>query len=101
MTDEELKRVIAESTEATRRRFEAVAERIEDRFRVMTDAVKQVRDELGRDGTETRQEMKQGFADTQAMIRFSHAELDRRIGTLEREFAELKARVDRLETTTH
>lgn len=35
------------------------------------------------------------------MIKFSHAELDRRVSRLEQAFAELQARVERLETTTH
>jgi hypothetical protein len=42
-----------------------------------------------------------GFAETQAMIKFSHAELDRRLLKLEHAFADLQARVERLETTTH
>jgi hypothetical protein len=47
-----------------------------------------------------------GFADTQAMIKFSHAELDRRVRfmeqtltVLEEKFANLNRRVDRLEET--
>jgi hypothetical protein len=35
------------------------------------------------------------------MIRFSHAELDRRLRTLEQAFTDLQTRVERLETTTH
>lgn len=45
--------------------------------------------------------MERGFADTQAMIKFSHAELDRRVRTLEEDVASLEARVDRLESSTH
>jgi chaperonin cofactor prefoldin len=51
--------------------------------------------------------MHQGFADTQAMIKFSHAELDRRIHaveekarTLEESVHRLQARMDRLEAMT-
>jgi hypothetical protein len=33
------------------------------------------------------------------MIRFSHAELDRRVRALEEAFSDLQARVERLETT--
>jgi hypothetical protein len=43
--------------------------------------------------------MRRGFADTQAMIKFSHAELDGRLRSLEQAFADLQARVERLETT--
>jgi hypothetical protein len=35
------------------------------------------------------------------MIKFSHAELDRRIRTLEKGFADLQARIERLESSTH
>jgi len=35
------------------------------------------------------------------MIKFSHAELDRRLSKLEQAFSDLQARVERLETTTH
>ncbi len=45
--------------------------------------------------------MERGFAETQAMIKFSHAELDRRVSKLEQSFADLQARIERLETTTH
>jgi hypothetical protein len=48
-----------------------------------------------------------GFAETQAMIKFSHAELYRRVRALEQTaskleevMADLAARVERLETTT-
>jgi hypothetical protein len=77
MSDAELKQLL-----------EANAERIEKRF----DAIEQ-RVDLG-------------FADTQAMIKFSHAELDRRVRfmeqtltVLEEKFANLNRRVDRLEET--
>ena len=53
------------------------------------------------------QRMDLGFADTQAMIKFSHAELDRRVRymeqtlqTLEERFMGLQTRVDRLEVAT-
>jgi hypothetical protein len=52
--------------------------------------------------------MDRGFADTQAMIKFSHAELDRRMRTiedshraLEATVVDLQARVERLESSTH
>lgn len=51
--------------------------------------------------TQRHFEVDRGFADTQGMIKFSHAELDRRVRALERALTELQARVDRLETTTH
>jgi hypothetical protein len=35
------------------------------------------------------------------MIRFSHAELERRVRSLEQAFSDLQSRVERLEATTH
>ena len=49
----------------------------------------------------TDDEVRALFADTQAMIKFSHAELDRRIRALEDGYADLLVRVERLEETTH
>ena len=52
--------------------------------------------------------MDRGFAETQAMIKFSHAELDRRVRTLEENqrvleqgLNELQTRLERLEGSTH
>jgi len=82
MTDDDLKRLL-----------EANAARIESAIDGKTNAIEQ--------------RMDLGFADTQAMIKFSHAELDRRVRymeqtlqTLEDRFLGLQTRVDRLEETT-
>ena len=52
--------------------------------------------------------MERGFTETQAMIKFSHAELDGRVRALESAqrnlegtVADLQARIERLESTTH
>ncbi|MEA2329488.1 MAG: hypothetical protein QOE68_4447 [Thermoanaerobaculia bacterium] len=82
MTDDSLKRLL-----------DANAARIESAIDGKTNAIEQ--------------RMDLGFADTQAMIKFSHAELDRRVRymeqtllVLEDKFATLNARVERLEETT-
>jgi hypothetical protein len=82
MTDDSLKRLL-----------EANAARIESAIDGKTNAIEQ--------------RMDLGFADTQAMIKFSHAELDRRVRymeqtlqTLEDRFVGLQTRVDRLEEAT-
>jgi hypothetical protein len=82
MTDDSLKRLL-----------EANAARIEGAIEGKTNAIEQ--------------RMDLGFADTQAMIKFSHAELDRRVRymeqtlqTLEDRFVGLQTRVDRLEVAT-
>jgi len=82
MTDDDLKHLL-----------ETNAARIESAIGGKTNAIEQ-RVDLG-------------FADTQAMIKFSHAELDRRVKymeqtlqTLEDKFLGLQTRVDRLEEAT-
>jgi hypothetical protein len=82
MTDDTLKRLLEEN-----------AARIETALNGKTNAIEQ--------------RMDLGFADTQAMIKFSHAELDRRVRfmeqtlqVLEDKFSTLNTRVERLEETT-
>lgn len=44
-----------------------------------------------------QQDVRREFAETQAMIRLSYSELDRRMRDLETDVGQLKARLDRLE----
>ena len=85
----------------TRRHFEVIAERLEKKIDAVAESVAIVDEKLDRETADIREEMRRGFADTQAMIKFSHAELDRRVRALEQAFADLQARVERLEATTH
>jgi uncharacterized protein YceH (UPF0502 family) len=108
MSDDDLKGLFdamrKENTAAhveTRRHFDVSVERVEKKVQLVAEAVAQLDDKLDRETDALREEMKRGFAETQAMIKFSHAELDRRVGRLEQAFADLQARVERLETTTH
>jgi hypothetical protein len=129
MTDDELKGLLdtmrlenSSAHEETRRRFDAVDARFAElhrHFDVVTEATKHevrlvaesvahVNEELKRETTALRQEMSRGFAETQAMIKFSHVELDRRVNVLEESHhaleetvAGLQTRVQRLESGTH
>ena len=51
--------------------------------------------------TRVEERLESTATETQAMIKFSHAELDRRVRTLEEDVADLQARVERLESSTH
>jgi hypothetical protein len=130
MADDDLRRLLDEmrqenaaAHEETRRRFDATAERIgadtrhqfeltaeaiKHEVRLTADGVIQVTQELRRETADIREDMHRGFADTQAMIKFSHAELDRRVSaleeaqrSLEESVADLQARVQRIETGAH
>ena len=63
--------------------FDVAVERMDKRFDLLSETVAQLDQKLERTATDLRDEMQRGFADTQAMIKFSHAELDRRVRTLE------------------
>ena len=74
----------------------------------VAEGVTSTREALNREAADIRQELRRTAEETQAMIKFSHAELDRRMrnledtqSRLEDAVTELQARVDRLEGTTH
>ncbi len=97
MTDEELRQLFegirqenAAAHEETRRLSNVTAEGLRQEIRLVGESVLQIDKKLDRTAQEIRAEMRQGFAETQAMIKFSYAELDRRVSSLEE-------RVDRLE----
>ena len=56
---------------------------------------------VGREVQGLEEKLERGFSETQAMIRFSHAELDRRVGprALQQTIPELQSRVERIESS--
>ncbi|HET8798957.1 MAG TPA: hypothetical protein VFO89_14785 [Thermoanaerobaculia bacterium] len=52
-------------------------------------------EKLDRTGRDIRSEMHGGFAETQAMIKFSHADLDRRVTLLETRVERLESLIER------
>ncbi|MEA2465835.1 MAG: hypothetical protein QOJ98_3582 [Acidobacteriota bacterium] len=115
MTDDELKRLLEANAAETRRHFDVATERIEHRFEALAETVLHVDQKIDRTAEDIRDEMRRGFAETQAMIRFSHVELDQRVRSLETSHraiettqrsleetvADLQVRLERLESTTH
>jgi hypothetical protein len=123
MTDDELKRLLDANATENRRHFNETADRLsaENRqffelateglrheIQLVAEGVSDTREALFRDTANIRDEMRRGFADTQAMIKFSHAELDRRVRALEESqrtvdqtLADVQARLERLESSTH
>ena len=92
MAEDELKNLLTNHAVEIRRHFDVGLERMEKRFDLLSETVAQLDQKLDRTAGDLRSEMQRGFAETQAMIKFSHAELDRRVRTL---------RVERLENSTH
>lgn len=101
MTDEDLRRLFEGAVAEMRRHFDVTAERLEKRIDSVAEGVVQLDQKLDRTASDIRDEMRRGFADTQAMIKFSHAELDRRVRALEESVSDLQSRVERLESSTH
>ena len=76
-----------------KRHFGVVAEGLRSDIRQVAEAVAAMQTDL----TSFKDEVRQEFEETRAMIRLSYAELDRRIRVLESGHASLEARVQRLE----
>ncbi len=91
----------ATAHETTRRHFDVVAEANKHETQLVAEAVTLTREALDREATDIRGEVRRTASETQAMIKFSHVELDRRVRTLEEAVSDLQTRVERLETSTH
>ncbi len=79
--------------EEIKRHFSVVAEGLEYKIQLLAEGITNVDEKLER----FRQEVKEEFKEAKSMIKFSFAELDRRITAIESEFMSLKSRMDRLE----
>ncbi len=115
MSEDELKRLLesmrqenAAAHVETRRHFDVSSEGLKQDIGHVAEAVTQLDEKLDREIGELGEQMASGFSETQAMVKFSHAELDRRVraleethNTLEKLVTDLQARVGRLESTTH
>jgi uncharacterized protein involved in exopolysaccharide biosynthesis len=87
------KQELREQQAETRRHFEVFAEGLRADIRQVAEGVLNVDEKLGR----FRQEVQAEFDEIKAMIKFSYAELDRRVRTLEDAVVALRGRVERLE----
>jgi hypothetical protein len=88
-------------TEHTRHQFDIAATGLRKEVQLVAEAVGHLDEKLDREVHRLDETMTRGFAETQAMIKFSHAELDRRLRALEQVVVDLQTRVERLEETTH
>ena len=91
----------------TRRHFDVTVERLETRFDLLAETVQHVNEELQRTHVSLNEKIEQTAAETQAMIKFSHKELDRRVTSLEEgqralegTVADLQTRLQRIESGT-
>jgi len=85
----------------TRRHFDVSNEATRHEIRLVAEGLASLGERVSREIGRLDEKMDQGFANTQAMIRFSHAKLDKRVRTMEDEISDLRSRVDRLEAAIH
>jgi hypothetical protein len=63
--------------------FDTAAERIEGKVGLLAEGLAHLDQKLDRTAADLRREMREGFDDTHALIRFTYSELYRRLRTLE------------------
>ena len=106
MIDDDLKQLIENSAAKTRDHVDNTAAELRRHFDVSVEASKHETQLIAEQYTDLKSEvatlaktMERGFSETQAMIKFSYTDLDRRFRTLEQTVADLQVRVERLEST--
>jgi exonuclease VII small subunit len=83
-----------------KRHFSVVAEGLEKKIQLVAEGVSALDDRMGRVEdllTTLEEKMERGFDEVKAMIKFSYAELDRRVTSLEAGLASLEVRILKLE----
>jgi hypothetical protein len=85
----------------TRRHFEVLAEGTRKDIQLVAESVVLLSENLARTAKSLDEKIERTASETQAMIKFSHVEIDRRMRTLEDAVADLQTRVERLEGSTH
>lgn len=85
---------VDEKTQESRRHFEVVAEGLRGEIRLVAEGVVALDEKMDRRFAE----VELAHREILAAIKFSYAELDRRMRVLESEVSTLKGRVDRIET---
>ena len=122
VTDEELKGLFdamghdnAAAHEATRRHVDVVNEATRHEVQLLAETVSHFIERFDNSVAALNEKIEQTAAETQAMFKFSHAELEKRMRTLEESnrtlasrqtsidetLSDLQARVERLESSTH
>ena len=77
--------------------FHVISEDVISQVKLVAEGVANVSEELYRTRQELKTEIQETRQEVLAAIKFSYAELDKRLTILENEFLELKRRVDKME----
>jgi uncharacterized protein involved in exopolysaccharide biosynthesis len=86
-----------QAIEEIKRHFGVIAEGLRADIRLLAEGHQVLREEFKRELEEFRREVRAEFQEVKAMIKFSYAELDRRVRALEQELGDLRSRVERIE----
>jgi hypothetical protein len=86
-----------EQMEEIKRHFGVVAEGLEHKIQLVAEGVTNLDEKFDREITSLREENEQAHREILSAVKFSYAELDRRITTIEGEVSSLKSRLERLE----
>ena len=78
--------------------FHIISEDVISQVKQVAESVANVDEKLDRRFNELKTEIQETRQEVLAAVKFSYAELDKRITTLEKEFLELKHRVEKIET---
>ena len=94
-------RAIAEGHEVLREEFKREQhefwEQVRGKIHLLAEGQQALREDVKRELEQFRQEVRLEFQEVKAMIKFSYAELDRRVRSLEGEVGDLRSRVERIE----
>jgi len=92
-------KLIMDSSEVgeIKRHFNVVAEGLEKNIRLIAESVSLLDEKVDRRITTLEEKMERGVDEIKAMIKFSYAELDRRVTSLEAGLARLELRVQNIE----
>ena len=87
-----------EEMEEIKRYFGVVAEGLDRKIQQIAEGVTNLGETFDRDMTALRGENEAGHREILAAVKFSYAELDRRMTTVEREIVSFKTRLENLES---
>ena len=80
-----------------KRHFDVTADSLRSEIRQVAEGLINLDGKMEREFTEFRAETRREFDEVKAMIKFSHAELARRLDSHEHDIADLRERIERLE----
>jgi chromosome segregation ATPase len=92
---------VNEKLERTKQELKSEIQEVAGQNRLLAEAVGDVNEKLERTRQELKGEIQETRKEVLAAVKFSYAELDRRIAFLEKEFLELKHRVETIENRPH